>query len=416
MLIPFSRSIANSRSARLPRGEAAKLLAGVLLCAAYAAPAQAALSDTLHPFASLSYSYDDNLFRLPDDAPGFVGPRNDTIRQALVGLDFKRPIGRQVLSATAKVSRVNFDHYSELGYDGKDFLAALEYHIGNHVSGQVRGAYVQTLTSFRDSNSRERSLRTQRSGSADMAWRFHPSWQVRGGVSSDKFSYDLVDQQINDRTEDLTELGVDYVASSGSRVGVVARRLTGKYAKLRNFGGQRIDDGFTQDEIKASINWMLTGVTQVQGLVGWARREHTYFVSRDSSGLNGRLNLTWSPLGKLQLNTSVWREFTAIESSFITNSLNKGVSVGATWNATAKMNVTGQLRREKRDFNESPNVVLRNNASDDSRYATLGLTYVAAPYLQVGVNAFHETRAGSPVAGTTSYRANGASINITAQF
>lgn len=416
MLISFSRSNVNSLPTRLPHTRMAQQIAGALLCATCAAPVHAALSDTLHPFASVSYSHDDNLFRLPDEAPGFVGPRDDNMRQMQVGVDFTRPFGRQVLSATAKVSKFSFDHYSYLDYDGKDYLTSLEYHLGNHVSGHVSGNYVQTLTSFRDSNSTERSLRTQRTGRADIAWRFHPSWQVHGGVARDKFNYDLLSQRLNDRTEDLSEFGVDYVAASGSRIGVVMRRLTGKYADLRHFGGQLIDDGYTQNEIKANVNWMLTGVTQVQGLVGWARREHNFFVSRDSSGLNGRLNLTWSPLGKLQLNASGWREFTAIESNLINNSLNKGASVGATWSVTSKLNVTGQLRREKRDFNEADNVVLRGDASDNSRYTTLGLTYVPASFLQVGVSAFHENRSGSPVVGTGSYRANGASINITAQF
>lgn len=389
---------------------------GLLAGALASAPAQAALSDTIHPFVSVAYSHDDNLLRLPDDTPGFAGPRGDNLTQSLAGLSLERPFGRQVLTAQAKVSRVSFDHYDELNYNGKDFQAALEWHLGNHLSGNLGGNYIQTLTPFTDSHTSERNLRTTRREFFNGAWRFHPSWQVRAAASRDKYNYDLLVQRFNDRTEDATEGGIDYLASSGSRVGLVARHLKGSYPNHRSFGGLTIDDGYTQDELKANIYWVASGITQVQLLAGWAKREHIFFANRDASGANGRVNVTWQPLGRVQFKASGWREFMAVESNLVTNSLNKGASLAATWDLAAKVKVDGQLRREKRGFNEAAGIVFPGDASDTTRYSSLGLTYNPQSFLQIGASLFHENRTGSPIAGTGSYRANGATVSITAQF
>ena len=121
----------------------------------------AALSDTIFPFLATSYSYDDNLLRLDDNVPGYNGPRSDTSRQIQAGFLVNRPIGRQVLTGQAKWSRVSFQHFDQFNYSGKDFLADLEWHLGNHLDGHAGALYSQTLTPFSDFQSTERNLRTR---------------------------------------------------------------------------------------------------------------------------------------------------------------------------------------------------------------------------------------------------------------
>ena len=389
---------------------------GVLLGALCSTPAMAALSDTIHPFVSLTYSHEDNLLRLPDETPGFTGPRDDNLTQSLAGFSLERPFGRQILTAQAKISRVTFSHYDELNYNGKDFMGALEWHIANHLSGNVGASYAQTLTPFTDSHTSDRNLRTTQREFFDGTWLFHPSWQLRTAVSREKYSYDLLVQRINDRTADTVEGGVDYLASSGSRVGFLVRHIKGDYSNLRILGNSTLDQGYTQDELKANIYWVLNGVSQVQVLAGWAKREHKFFASRDSSGANGRINLTWQPLGRLHFTAAGWREFVAVESELVNNSLNKGTSLAASWDLAAKVKIDAQVRHEKRDFTEAADIFFTGDATDSTNSSSLGLTYVPQSFLQIGANVYHEKRAGSLLAGTGSYRANGMSVSITAQF
>ena len=388
----------------------------VLVAAVWGLPAAAAISDTVHPFVAVTVTHDDNLLRLADEVTGLNGPRSDTITQVQGGVLFERPIGRQVLSGQAKLSKVTFGHYDQLNYDGKDLLAALEWHLGNHVQGHLGASYAQSLTPFTDFHSTERNLRVQRREYFDAAWRFHPSWSVHSGVSRDKFDYELATQRFNERTEKSVDLGIDYLPSSESRVGLVLRRVKGDYPNRRVFGSTVIDEGYDQNEAKADIYWRFSGVTQMRFLGGWVERKHAFFTKRDSNGVNGRVMVNWAPLGKLRFTGTGWRELGSVESDLVNNSLNQGASLAADWDVSAKVRANALIRREKRDFSALSGIDLPADAGDTTRTASLGLSYMPKPTLQLGVNFIHDVRSGSLVLGTGSYSANSVSFNASAQF
>jgi len=386
----------------------------VLIAAVGASSAHAAISDTIHPFVALNYSHDENLFRL--DNTGSVANSSDNSKQAQAGFSFDRPIGRQIITGQFKVSRVTFDRNEQLNYNGKEFAAAWQWHLGNHLEGHVGASYNQTLTSFADSHSTERNLRTQRRDYADAYWRFHPTWRVHAGYTRDKYNYALTSQAYNNRTEEAGDVGVDYLTAGGSRIGLLARRYKGIYPNHRLSQGTLIDDSFTQDELKADIYWVLSGVSQIQVLAGWAKREHTFFTGRDASGPNGRAYYYWTPAPRAKLTLSAWRDYSAVESSLVNSSLNRGASLSGTYDISSKMQATANYRRENRDFNKTGGLVFPGDVSDTSRVSSAGLTYVPRQFVQVGVNAYHEKRTSSPLFGSGNYTANGMSVNLTAQF
>ena len=377
--------------------------------------ASAEISDTIHPFVALGYTYDDNLLRLPGDAAG-VEQRSDRATQAQAGFIVDRPFGRQRLTGRAKVSRVTFDHFDQLDYNGKDFAADLAWQLGNHFSGNLGGTYMQTLTPFSDFHTEDRNLRTTRNKYANGAWRFHPSWQVRGSFSRNKFDYELQAQRVNNRTEDMSEAGVDYLAPSGSKIGLVARRLNGHYDITRRIGGVVTRNDYTQDELKANITWLVSGVTQVNVLAGYAKREYEFITARDSSGANGRVTVIWAPTGKLRFNGAAWREFSAVESTFVTNSLNKGGSLGATLAISGKVQANASVRRETREFDQVESVVFTGDPRDRIGGSTLGLTWAPTNSIQISATAFRDKRTGTVLVGTSDYRAKGVSLSASGQF
>lgn len=394
-------------------GTAALLALAGALCAP---AALAAISDTVHPFVAANYTHDNNLLRLGDGQQSADGQRGDSFRQLQAGLLFERPIGRQVLTGHAKWSSVTFDEFDQFNYSGKDFLAALEWHLAYHLDGNLGASYNQSLTPFTDSPTSERNLRVQRREYVNGGWRFHPSWRLRSGFTRDRFDYDLTSQRFNERSEEAIELGLDYEPASGSRVGLQLRQVRGMYPNRRSVGAQQIDLGYDQNEVKANIYWRFSGTTQFQVLAGWVERQHNFFTMRDSSGLNGRAVMYWSPTGKLRLTATAWREYSAVESTLIESSLNNGASLAAAWSVSSKVRLDASVRREKRDFAALNGVNLTEDAHDSTRSASLGASYTPHPRIQLGVTLSREARDGSRVVGTGSYHANVASFNASAQF
>lgn len=397
------------RQGRTPRR---RCLAAALMAFGAAGPAWADLSDTFHPFAAVQYSYDDNLLRLSDNTPGDLSDRS---RATIVGLSFKRQVGRQDFSGSAKVTHVRFDRYDQLNYNGKDLAFNWNWHIGSRLDGQVGATYVESLNSFNDFHSSERNLRTQRGQYAEARWNFHPSWRVRSRVSRDKFDYDLLTQRTLNRTEDYGLVGIDYLAASGSTIGLQAGERKGKYPNARQLGSRLLDEGYTQRDLRLKVLWSLNPVTQLQFLGGRVKREHELFALRDASGTNGRLDLTWQAAGSVQLSASAWREFTPFEGSLASYSLNKGASVNARWVITSKIEATAGHNRVKRDFEGQQVLGVPVDATDSGHTTNLGLSYSPARFVTISANLFRDQRSGARLI-TSGYRANGGSLSANLQF
>ena len=388
----------------------------LLVGAMFSVPAAAAVSNVVTPFAGVAYSYDDNVMRLSDDAVRPDRTRADTSRQIEAGLLLDKRIGQQVLSGKAAVTQVSYNHFDQLNYNGKDLLAAWNWHLGNHVEGNLGASYIQILAPYSDFQSQERNLRIQRREFFDAKWRLHPSWQVRGGISSDKISYELPALRLSERTDDAFEAGVDYLVASGSTVGLQLRHLKSEYPNRRGVASLSEDGSFTQDEVKAKIYWRYSETTQMLFLGGRVQRKHALAASHDASGNNGRLKLDWLPLGKVGFSASVWREFSAVESAFVTNSLNKGGSLDSTWQPTAKLQLSLQLKGERRSFEGQSVSVQAADMDDSTRRATLAVTHAPLQRVRLGASIFHEARSGSAALGLGSYRANGAMLNADIRF
>ena len=397
---------------------AGKLIAlPLIISGLFTASARAQISDTFQPYVSAGYAYDDNLLRR-DNTQNAAAAQSDTYTTLVAGVALERPIGRQVVTASVRASKVAFDKNSQLDYTGKDAAAEWQWQLGNHLNGHAGASYSESLASFADFGSSQRNIRTDTKRYVDGNWRFHPSWQVHAGYVNERFGFDLPSQSYNNRTEKAAETGFDYIASSGSTFGMVARKLKGEYPNqgVNPLTGVVIDNGYDQDELKVNINWLASGVTQVTFLAGWVRRTHDTAKQRDDSGINGRVIANWSPLGHTQFNAMVWREFGAAEGVLVNSALSTGVSAGAAWTPTAKLTYNANAKYERREFEPLAGVTGLGGLTDNARTASVGVTYQAWRQVSLNLNGFTSRRSGSAAAATSSYRAKGLSFNATVKF
>jgi exopolysaccharide biosynthesis operon protein EpsL len=387
------------------------LLLGALLGGA----ASAGPSDALHVYGGLGWAHDDNLLRVPDGQPAFDNTRGDSWRTAEAGLVFDHMYSRQRLTAVAKISDVNFDHFTQLDYQGKDVQGTWYWQLGNHLEGRAGATYSQVLAPYTDFRSSERNLRQDRKEFFDGAWRFHPSWRARVAYDTEKFTYEATSQRFNNRTEDTYEVEGDYLPASGSTVGLVARRIKGRYPYLRPVGGFLVNDDFTQDELKARVNWIASGSTTISALAGWAKRNQPSYGGR-TSGANGRITAQYAPRGKLSYNAALWRDFAPIESTVVSYTLNKGASVGATWDATYKIKVDANAIYERRNYNPRGTVPTAGDLEDSIRSASVRAVWSVRPAIQLAAGYVHQSRSGSVTLGTGSFTSNSVSFTASAQF
>ena len=390
-----------------------------LLCLSIAAlcgaPASAAPGDSLHPYVGLGYGHDDNLLRVPEGFPAFGKQLGDSWYQADAGLLFDHTYSRQRIKGHAKLSKVKFNHFQQLDYDGHDVEATWNWQVGNRVDGKLGGIYSQSLGSYTDLRSDQRNLRRQRSTFFDGGWRLHPSYRLRAGVSKDKFSYDLADQRANDRTEDAYEAGADYLSASGSEIGLVLRKVKGKYPNRRAVGQQLIDDDYDQDEFKARVLWVAGGSTTVQALGGWVNRRQRS-LGDDTSGFNGRISAAYKRSGAISYNAALWRDFAPIESNVLNYTLNKGASVGVAWDVSAKVKVDAGAVYERRAYNARLLAIPGGDLKDAIRSASLRATWKPRQSVQVSATLARQARTGALFLGSGNVKSTSIMLNVSAQF
>lgn len=376
--------------------------------------ARASDDEGLRLSASAAWQHDDNLLRVPDADPGFGGQRGDSWRALDAGAAFDHRYGRQRVQASARLSQVAFDRFRQLDYHGKDGQAIWYWQLGDSFSGKAGASHVQLLAPYTDLRTSARNLRVQRAAFLDGAWRLHPRWRATLGWRTDRYDYELLFQRANARRERALAAGIDYVAPSGSYVGIEARRLDARYPFRRPFA--LLTDDFNQDECRLRASWLASGKSTLDLLAGWTARRQPAFGPGRASGLTGRVSGTWAATGKIGASAAVWRDFAPIESTRVSYTLNKGASVNATWDVSARLRFEAGAMAERRDYGARRAVPGIGRLDDSLRSASLGATWQALPTVKLNLALAHQVRGGTPQLDIGAFRSNSVALHANITF
>ena len=225
-------------------------------------------------------------------------------------------------------------------------------------------------------------------------------------------------QSANNRTEKAVEAELLYQPKSGSALGLVARRVKGSFPYRRPYPGSVLTDDFTQDELKLRVNWLASGAVTVQALAGYVRRTQPSYGEGATSGVNGRIDLFYTPRGKISYNAAIWRAFAPIESLLVSDTLNKGASIGAHWAASAKLAIEAHAVHERRAYTAR---IDRDGAGGDAlrdaiRSASVRAVWQVRPGIQVVTACVHQARSGSALLGTGRFDANLVQVSANVLF
>lgn len=377
--------------------------------------------EVLTSYLNYTLSHDDNLLRLHDEAAALARTgstqMSDNAHLVSGGLRFDKTVSQQRLTADLALSRVDYDHFSALDHTDKNVLGNWNWHLGNHLEGNAGSSYSETLAPIEDFRTPESNLRTQRRQYVDAAWLFHPSWRARAGYSHYDLRYSLAAQQANERTQNATELGLDYLARRKSTIGLRLNQIR-SHAVHDEQASALTFQSYDQNEFKGLVDWWLTEPTQLQFLGGWVRRTYDNHGERDFSGFNARLTGRWQATSKLGLTVATWRELGSSDDLAASYALNHGLKLAVRWDLAFKLRLDSAVTTERRNYNGV--TLLANNAAPDvnrsdrfTKYM-LGVTWATTEKLQLTSSVFRE-QLNSNLANV-SYRDNGVQLSARYQF
>ncbi|WP_242447257.1 XrtB/PEP-CTERM-associated polysaccharide biosynthesis outer membrane protein EpsL [Nitrosomonas supralitoralis] len=391
------------------------------------------IGKVIQPFGSYIFTADDNILRIRDKM-NTDSIANDSIRNAIIqkdlfdmthrftgGVILQKEISRQRLSANFNYSRVQFDRFSIMDNNLKNFSGNWNWLIGNQLEGNMGASYTQSLAPFLFQPG-IKSIRTELTEYINGGWRFHPRWRLNGEFTH----YDLGIKappevprlRFLERTENQFEGGIDYVSSHGksgrNTVGVLFRHISGNFPFEPT--SAFINNDYEQKEVMAKINWDVTGKSSFQVRGGWVERQNASAVQRDFSGFNARGIFQWRPTDKTGLTVSGWRETAARQNLTASFSINTGVSVIPFWNITEKVRMEGDFLYETRNFGNrvtnlsDPEISSALGVHNTIRNATVRLVYNPYLGLELSASAYHADLKSDSFFG--GFNANGANVNL----
>lgn len=382
------------------------------------APVFAESGDVVRPYASYTFAYDDNVLGLPNPraAAALTGSSStdDRSRSIQAGIQIDKTVSRQRLTANGSVSDVRHDRYTMLDYQGRDLSAEWEWHVGNHVEGQLKSSYKRSLASFDDYHVLEKRLTTERRWSGSLRWRFHPRWRFGGALSRYDIAYRSPSAQNGDRTEEWAEASLEYIRPAGNTLGIAAKQVKGSYPVGLPGNRSLMANDFDQDELLVRGLWKATGKTALQFNGGRVSRTHKSSAAKDFSGFNTRTSLDWAITEATFLNVAVWRELGFVDDLLTAYSINKGIGIGPRWSMSAKLQADVQLRRETREFRASQAFMGIGVSGDTSRSAQALLSYMPDDRWLLQTTLIYMKRDGR--GRLTGFDRNAANITLKYQF
>jgi exopolysaccharide biosynthesis operon protein EpsL len=394
----------------------------LVICGLFSGSAMANPEDVFQPYVGLSYAHNDNVYGLSsaDQARALgINSLADTYRTMSAGINIDKQISQQHLLASFSLNRSTYDRFTQLNNDGKNARVALDWQIGSRFTGNVGTSYAQALSPDRGFVTQQRNLRTQKQVFLDAAWRFHPSWQVRGKMTRDELAYALESQRANDRNVNAEEIGIDYLSAGNGSIGLQAGHSTGAY-KFPELAGQfnqfRIGNDYSQNEFKGKIDWIASGKTRLQFLGGWVERKHAAYTNRDFSGLNARLIANYALTSKVALTANVYREIGSVDDTTASFTLNNGVSLASTWEVTSKVQLSANASTVKRKYDGSPSLPTSqlSTRSDSYRNMSVGANYVPTRKWTISLNAYRTEQSANFQQG--NFTSNGATLSTNFAF
>lgn len=353
----------------------------------------------VRPYASMTYMYDDNLrrFSSKEQTLLYTGSSKmaDTMLMSEVGIILDKKISQQAFFVDLSVNKSKFDRNSVLDSSGRDLFAKWNWHLGNHLQGNLQASQKKSMVPFsdyREVGGLGLNMRTEDRLYADAVWKLHPRWQLRVALVNYQVDYSALTQRAANLNEDSQELELDYIAPSTSKVGVVYRHAKGDKPE-QIFLGIPISNNYDQNELKLNVDWSLTGKTKLQFLGGLVDRKYDEFSERDFHKFNARGNLSWMPTGKTGINLSVWKENNAQSYVTANYTANTGASVVGSLYMTNKLTLQGNIKYEKRDF--EGDVVFGQVRSDKDKNFSLALIYKPTLSFMLNASVAHSTRDSS---------------------
>ena len=329
--------------------------AGAVACA-LGAPTAHAQERLVTLRLGYAVTWDDNVFRVPDDVTdpeigrGNAG-RSDRFSTASVGLSLNKAFSLQRILLDVAAAAVRYDKFSSQDQDPFGYRGAWQWQLTQRMSGTLSASRDETRVPIEDIEGSRRIDRRVTSVAATADASIWGGWHLLGSVSEAETTYSEPFLAQPDTTQTVAEAGLRYVARSNSQLTVRRRSTRGTETVFDPaiFGGS----DFTLDETEVDATWIASGRSTVHARVTWLERSHQLLPQRDFSGTAGELRFAWKATGKVDVNLSATRSIEPYNLSIgSTTRVDDTITAALLWQLGARTALRSTASRRESRFGQ----------------------------------------------------------------
>lgn len=345
--------------------------------------AAADATDALVIRLSYGMQHDSNVFRLPAEAgqnpPVAPERRADTIQKTGIALRFDREFSRQRLTADVLVENVSYRVNADLDHAAGSARVAWYWQVGSLWNGEASHTRLRLMSSFADIRDNVKNLVDLEQAVLNARFRFHPRWNMTGSIEDVRTGNSQSSRRTFDAHSLATTFGVNYVTPAENTTGLRLKLTHGDFPNRAQVAGSVLPSQYDEREASAVLVLRLSGLSSIDGRIGFTERRHNQFASRDYRGVTGRGRYQWTPTGKLEFEAAAWRELRSWEDPTASYVLATGIGIIPTWSVTSKIRLRANLSREQREFLGDPGLPGGGFPMREDRVDIAQLTALYAP-------------------------------------
>ncbi|MES1925304.1 outer membrane beta-barrel protein [Salinisphaera sp. T31B1] len=330
------------------------------LAAGLLAASQTTLAGALEvrPYVEYGTTYNNNLLTVPN-----ARARSETIRKASIGTLVDWPVSRQRLIASGQVSRFRYRRYDQLDHSEYEGRATWEFQFGHAVYGALGYRRERYLDDF---DNRQRAITDfidVSEPTLETYVQVHPDYRIRTLVSHLRLDHSLAEQSRFDREQTQARVELQYQGVPDSVFGFGGETIDGRFPG--RVSTDPLSPTFTQNSVFATFDWEYSGISRIQGQLGYTERDAGTRDDRDFGGMTGRLAYIRTLSAKTHVTLELSRFIYSVDDVDANFVRDTGGRLVLDWDYSPKLALNASLGRREQVYQTLGADLARSDTVDE---------------------------------------------------
>jgi len=355
--------------------------------------AAADAADPFKIFVSDRYSYEDNLFRVPDSVlagdPAAVNIQSfdDYVNRLSAGIETRVDASRQVFLLNLRFDDVRYSENDYLDYHGGSGDLKWNFDIGKRWSGLIDAHYDRQQAGFSNYELFVKDLVATQSYTGELRFKIGSRWALMGGATIGDSSHSAAVRKTSNMESELGRFGIEYQTPNNSLIALEYAYMDATFPEAEQLFNREI--GFKQTVPGFRARYVFSGKTRISARGGYLKRDYTNPASGDYSGNVWNVTAYWEPRAQIYFDIEAYHELKAYTDAEADYFVATGFRVAPTWAPTTTMNFELGLTMEDQSYRAvaTPfsDIGSGPGREDDVKSAALTWNYNPRDYLNVSL-------------------------------